>query len=95
MDLPPGCRLTMAEPPAAADCKAIEDALTGFNKVPLRDPGWAHIAFLVRNDAGALRAGLDAEIYAGWLFIRNLWVEADLRRRGVVGRQIKLDPWRQ
>jgi GNAT superfamily N-acetyltransferase len=87
MRLPPDCRLTIAEPPAAEDCEAIEDALVAFNRPFLRDPRWAHFALIVRSETGALKAGLDAYVYAEWLFIHNLWVDADLRRQGV-GRML-------
>ena len=42
---------------------------------------------LVRDAGGELRAGLDGFTYAGWLFIRYLWVHGELRRSGV-GRRL-------
>ena len=87
VDLPQGLSLSVEDRPAAADCEAINDALTEFNRPYLRDPAFGRIGVFVRDETGAVRAGLDARFYAGWLFVNNLWVHAELRRRGV-GRQL-------
>jgi Acetyltransferase (GNAT) family len=44
-------------------------------------------AFFVRNGRGEIMAGLVGSTYAGWLFVADLWVHAELRRRGV-GREL-------
>jgi GNAT superfamily N-acetyltransferase len=87
VDLPPELSLSVEDKPPPADRNAIDRALTVFNRQFLRNHSWARIGVFVRNDAGKVRAGLDGEVYAGWLFVRNLWVHADLRRRGI-GREL-------
>jgi GNAT superfamily N-acetyltransferase len=87
VELPQGLSLSTEDHPAAADRKAIDDALTEFNRPHLRDPAFGRIGVFVRDGAGAVTAGLDASLYAGWLFVDNLWVHADLRRQGI-GRRL-------
>jgi ribosomal protein S18 acetylase RimI-like enzyme len=87
VDLPQGLSLSVEDRPAAADREAINDALTEFNRSYLRNPAFGRIGVFVRDEAGAVMAGLDASFYAGWLFVNNLWVHADLRRRGI-GRRL-------
>ncbi|HJU18542.1 MAG TPA: GNAT family N-acetyltransferase [Stellaceae bacterium] len=87
MDLPPGLSFSVEDRPDAADREAIEDALTAFNRPPLRNPAFGRIGVFVRDETGAVMAGLDASFYAGWLFVNNLWVHAELRRRGL-GRRL-------
>jgi GNAT superfamily N-acetyltransferase len=87
VDLPQGLSLSVEDRPAAADCEAINDALTEFNRPFLRDPVFGRIGVFVRNETRTVVAGLDASFYAGWMFVSNLWVHAELRRRGV-GRRL-------
>jgi GNAT superfamily N-acetyltransferase len=86
MDLPPGLRLTVEDKPAPADRNAIERALTAYNRPYLGRPKWSRVGVFVRGDSGRVRAGLDGEIYAKVLFIRNLWVDEALRRQGIGSR---------
>ncbi len=87
MDLPQGLSLSVEDRPAAADCEAINDALTEFNRPFLRDPAYGRIGVFMRNETRTVVGGLDASFYAGWMFVSNLWVHAELRRRGV-GRRL-------
>jgi ribosomal protein S18 acetylase RimI-like enzyme len=86
-DLPPGFRFSIEDEPAAEELEAINDALVEFNRPYLRDPAFGRIGLFVRGETGALMAGLDANFYAGWLFVNNLWVHAEHRRRGI-GRRL-------
>jgi GNAT superfamily N-acetyltransferase len=83
MKLPPGCRLSFEDRPSAKDQEALERGLGEYNDPFLNHPSYASFGVFVRNDAGAVRAGLVGQVYAGWLFIKYLWVHADLRRTGI------------
>lgn len=87
MDLPKGLRLTIEDKPPAAARNVLSRALTVFNRQFLPNHFWTRVAVFVRDEAGTVKAGLDGEIYAEWLFVNNLWVHADLRRRGI-GREM-------
>jgi GNAT superfamily N-acetyltransferase len=85
MNLPSGLLLSFEEPLAGKDAEAVDDALAEYCKAFIADTTFTHFGLLVRDDSGEIRAGLDAYVYAGWLSVHNLWVAADLRRRGIGG----------
>lgn len=87
MELPEGLRLTVEDRPSAADRDVLGWALDAYNRQFLGETGFSEIALFVRDGGGALAAGLAGSTYAGWLFVADLWVHADLRRRGI-GRQL-------
>jgi len=94
VDLPAGYRLSVEREPANEDRRALSDALGEFNEpfLPQADPH--SLAVLVRGPGGELRAGLDGFTYAGWLFVRYLWVDAELRRSGI-GRELMAEAERR
>jgi GNAT superfamily N-acetyltransferase len=83
VDLPSDCRLSVEENPSWADRELIDEGLGAYNAPFLRDPSYDYFAVFVRDDGGAIRAGLVGHCYAGWLFIALLWVDQALRHRGI------------
>jgi GNAT superfamily N-acetyltransferase len=83
MKLPSGCRLSFEDRPSAQDEDAIGERLGEYNAAFLRDNSYAYFGLFVRDEAGVIHAGLLGHAYAGWLFIKYLWVHADLRRAGI------------
>ena len=83
MELPPGLRLSFENPPSWDDREVIDDGLGDYNKPFLRDPSYAYFGLFVRDAAGAIRAGLIGHVYAGWLSVNLLWVEAEFRHLGI------------
>jgi len=83
MTLPEGLRLTVEDEPARTDRKVIDVALDAMNRPFFAGAAFGRIGVFVRNDGGALVAGLDALVEGGWLFVDNLWVDESLRRRGI------------
>jgi GNAT superfamily N-acetyltransferase len=83
MDLPPGLQLSFENNPSWEDREMIDEALGAYNSPFLRDPPYSYFGIFLRDDAGAIQAGLIGSTYAGWLFVNLLWVHADLRRRGI------------
>ena len=87
MPLPANLHLNVEDQPEAADIEALPERLEAFNQEQW--PGhqhWQPLAVFVRSGEG-LMAGLAGDTYAGWLFIRFLWVGQDLRRQGI-GREL-------
>jgi GNAT superfamily N-acetyltransferase len=68
--------------PSPQDVRALEDGLYRYNvqQTARGDGRW--LATFVRDDNGAVMAGLSGWTWAGWLKIANLWVREDLRRHG-------------
>lgn len=87
MELPEGMRLTIEDRPSPADCDALGYALDTYNREFLGETGFSQIGLFVRDRQDAIAAGLVGSTYAGWLFVADLWVRGELRRRGV-GREL-------
>lgn len=87
MELPDGHQLTIEREPSTEDRRTLNDALGAYNEPFLPNANPQSLAVLLRGRGGGLRAGLDGFTYAGWLFIRYLWVHAELRHSGV-GRRL-------
>jgi len=83
LDLPQGCRLSIEKNPSWANREFIDERLGDYNAPFLADHRYDYFGIFVRDDAGAIRAGLIGHLYAGWLFINVLWVDAGLRRGGI------------
>ncbi len=60
-----------------------------YNMEVTRRRDCSPLAFLLRDDAGALRGGIVGDIWAGWLHVRVLWVDAELRRAGHGARLLR------
>jgi GNAT superfamily N-acetyltransferase len=83
MNLPPGLRLSIENRPSAKDQETVDDGLGEYNDPFLNYPAYASFGIFVRDEAGAIRAGSIGQVYARWLFVKLLWVHADLRRTGI------------
>ena len=85
MTLPPGFRLSFEDNPSWADREIVDDGLGAHNAPFLQDSRYSYFGIFVRDESDRIRAGLVGNCYAGWLFINLLWVEDELRRRGIGG----------
>ena len=83
MDLPEGLRLSFEEGPSNEDCERIGYALDAYNREFFGETGYARFGLFVRDPAGRIMAGLVGSTYAGYLYVADLWIHADLRRRGI------------
>ncbi len=90
MKLPPGLRLSVVDQPSAADCHTIGTALDRYNRQFLGETGYSRTGFFVRNERGEIVAALVGSTYAGWLFVADLWVHADIRRCGIGSQLLAL-----
>jgi 8-oxo-dGTP pyrophosphatase MutT (NUDIX family)/GNAT superfamily N-acetyltransferase len=83
VNLPAGLRLSIEDEPAAADVDKIGSALDAYNRQYFGDTGYSRTGLFVRNTQGEINAGLVYMTYAGWLYVADLWVHAELRRCGI------------
>ncbi|HVH79078.1 MAG TPA: GNAT family N-acetyltransferase [Stellaceae bacterium] len=88
MDLPSGCLLSIEKDPAWQDREFLEERLGEYNAPFLTDDRYDYFGIFVRDEVGRIQAGLIGNLYAGWLFITHLWVQAPRRRAGIGGRLI-------
>jgi GNAT superfamily N-acetyltransferase len=88
MGLPSGLCLDVEDQPTDADVEVLPHRLETFNERqwPRHQP-WQPLGVFVRDRDGDIVAGLAGETYAGWLFVRYLWVSEGLRGQGV-GREL-------
>ena len=90
MELPPGLRLTIDDRPSADDWDRLGLALDRYNRDFLGETAFSRMGFFVRDESDEIMAGLVGTTYAGWLFVAELWVHADLRRRGIGSQLLAL-----
>lgn len=90
MELPEGLRLTIEDQPSAEDWEGLGIALDRYNRDFLGETSFSRMGFFVRDGGGRIMAGLVGTTYAGWLFVAELWVHADLRRRGIGSQLLAL-----
>jgi len=82
-------RLVRERDPKPADAQVLEEEIARFNIAATGRPDWAPVAIFLRDRAGKIRGGLNGDIWAGWLHVRFLWLEADLRRHGFGSRLLR------
>lgn len=79
----------ISDNPDMKDVKALESGLS--NSVPphveLRN--YKPLALFLRDKEGKIIAGLEGSTYWQWLNIRLLWVNDDLRGRGIGSKLVK------
>jgi GNAT superfamily N-acetyltransferase len=86
--LPSNLRLDLEDQPMEADVEMLAHRLEAFNESRWpRHQLWQPLGVFVRDQNEDIVAGLAGETYAGWLFVRYLWVSDGLRGQGV-GRKL-------
>lgn len=83
MELPRGCQLSIETNPSWQDREFVDERLGDYNEPFLVDHRYDYFGVFVRDDAKTIKAALIGNLYAGWLFINLLWVDAELRHRGI------------
>jgi len=75
-------RFVVESEPNAQDVQFLEDRLHEYNdaKTGMMDGKW--LAIFIRDDTGAIRAGLSGWTWGGCCYLRYLWLHKDLRGQG-------------
>ena len=80
-------RFDIDDAPTTADADVLANGLEAYNELHWpRHQSWQPLGVFAREQQ-AIKAGLFGETYAGWLFVRYLWVSEGLRGQGV-GRRL-------
>src|SRR5258707_8783235 len=74
--------MILSDEPRPEDVKFLEDQIDEHNMLRTGRRDFRPLASFVRDDNGAIVAGLYGFTWAGWLEIKSLWVREDLRGRG-------------
>lgn len=78
--------LTITDSPAAEEVALIGQNLAAYNDADVGPSGRRVLVVTVRDEAGALRAGISGYTAWGWLYVQWLWVDESLRGQGMAGR---------
>ena len=81
--------LTIEENPEAADITFIADRLREYNSAQVGPSGYRKLAIFLRDEAGAVVAGLVGGSFWGWLHVDLFWVQEELRGQDQGSRLIQ------
>lgn len=70
------------------DLKAIGENLSAFNDADVGPANRQPLAVLVRDEAGALVAGISGYTAWGWLYVQWLWIANSQRGQGLAGKML-------
>ncbi|TFH23412.1 MAG: GNAT family N-acetyltransferase [Myxococcales bacterium] len=86
---PADLELRLETDPDPVDIAALADGLTEHALPATGVAGFHPIAVFVRDDHGAIIAGVSALINWTWLHVQLVWVSAELRHAGVGSRLLQ------
>lgn len=82
-------KLVVTDKPEPNEIGAIGENLSAFNDADVGPSERRALVVLVRDEAGALKAGINGYTGWGWLFTQWLWVDESLRGHGMAGRMLQ------
>ena len=80
--------LVVEDDPRLEEIAALDERLYRYNASATGHDDGRWLAIFVRDDTGAVVAGLHGWTWGGTGFIRTLWVQDDLRRQGMGARLV-------
>lgn len=80
--------IEVTETPDEAALARVETELAAFNDADVGPSEKATLAIIVRDENGAVLAGISGYTAWGWLYIQKLWVDDSLRGQGMAGRML-------
>jgi GNAT superfamily N-acetyltransferase len=81
--------LTVEDAPNEADIRFVEERIIAYNVAATSYDDYRPLALFVRNDQGAIIAGLTGFTWGGTLKIELLWVHETLRGQGYASRLVE------
>ena len=83
-----GLSIGVTDAPSADELDVIGGSLAAFNDSDVGPASRRPLAVLVREENGALVAGLSGYAAWGWLYVQWLWVSEGRRGQGLAGRML-------
>lgn len=83
VDEDPDVRLSSEPGASAAAIDSVLDSINGWNMRVTGVEEFHQVAIFLRDEAGEIRGGVTGGVWGGWLHIVALWVDEDLRGRGL------------
>jgi GNAT superfamily N-acetyltransferase len=81
--------LTIEDAPSEADVHFVEERITAYNIAATGYDDYRPLAVFVRDDSGAIIAGLTGFTWGGTLKIEFVWVSEDQRNQGYGARLVR------
>ncbi|TGP20026.1 MULTISPECIES: GNAT family N-acetyltransferase [unclassified Mesorhizobium] len=81
--------LEVTAEPLPRDLAFVGESLTAFNDGDVGASGRKTLAVFVRDDAGAIVAGISGYTAWGWLYVQWLWVDERLRGRRIAAGMLE------
>ncbi|TGQ52655.1 GNAT family N-acetyltransferase [Mesorhizobium sp. M1C.F.Ca.ET.193.01.1.1] len=81
--------LEITAEPLPRDLAFVGESLTAFNDGDVGVSGRKTLAVFVRDDAGAIVAGISGYTAWGWLYVQWLWVDEKLRGRRIAAGMLE------
>lgn len=81
--------LEVTAEPLPRDLAFVGEGLTAFNDGDVGASGRKTLAVFVRDDAGAIVAGISGYTAWGWLYVQWLWVDEKLRGRRIAAGMLE------
>ena len=83
----PAIRLSSEPDASHGDIEGVLDRINAWNVEVTGIRDFHQVAIFLRDDDGAIRGGITGGVWAGWLHVVALWVDEELRGRGL-GRRL-------
>ncbi|TIQ07414.1 GNAT family N-acetyltransferase [Mesorhizobium sp.] len=80
--------LEITAEPLPQDLARVGEGLTAFNDSDVGASGRKTLAVFVRDDAGAIVAGISGYTAWGWLYVQWLWVDETWRGRHIAASML-------
>jgi len=80
------CVIALEETSEPEDVRAIEAGLEAYNRLYAPPDNYRPLTITLRTADGTLVGGLLGETYWGWLHVRILWLDENVRGRGYGSR---------
>jgi len=80
--------LEVTSEPLPRDLAFLGEGLTAFNDSDVGASGRKTLAVFVRDEAGAIVAGISGYTAWGWLYVQWLWVDEGLRGRRIAASML-------
>lgn len=81
-------KIEIDESPSSHDEQIVLNGLRRYDSEQVPSEGYAEFAVFLRTAEGDLLGGVLAEAGRGWLHVRDLWVDASVRGRGLGAKLI-------
>jgi hypothetical protein len=78
--------------PSEALTRFVSDHVVNVNFARTGVSAWHPINFFVKNARGEILGGLLGYVWGGWLHVNFLWVDENLRGKGLGTRKLKRSP---